>query len=66
MLAFLVVQEEGDTSVNSSDWPGGRRIRVEAAAGDFERFLMTGKGVSVIAILAWIHQHCLSGEGSPV
>lgn len=33
--------------MNSSDCPGGRRIRLEVAAGDFERFLMTGKGVSV-------------------
>jgi len=47
MLAFLLVQKEGLTSVNSSDRPGGRRIRLEVAAGDFERFLMTAKGVSV-------------------
>jgi site-specific recombinase XerD len=47
MLAFLLGQKEGDSSVNSSDCPGGCRIRVEAAAGDFECFLMTGKGVSV-------------------
>lgn len=48
MLAFLVVQKkEGDTGVSSSDCSGGRRIRVEVAAGDFERFLITGRGVSV-------------------
>jgi site-specific recombinase XerD len=46
MLAFLVVQKEGDTSVDSSDGSGGRRIRLEVAAGDFERFLVAGKGVS--------------------
>jgi len=32
--------------VSSSDCPVGRRIRLEVATGDFERFLMTGKGVS--------------------
>jgi len=32
--------------MSSSDCSGRRRIRVEAAAGDFERFLITRKGVS--------------------
>jgi hypothetical protein len=42
-----VRQKEGDTSVSSSDCSGGRRIRLEVAAGEFERFLMADKGVSV-------------------
>jgi hypothetical protein len=46
MLAFLVVQKEGVTSMSSSDGSGGCRIRLEVAIGDFECFLTAGKGVS--------------------
>lgn len=47
MLAFLVIEKEGDTSVNSSDGCGGCQLRMEVAVSDFERFLTADKGVSV-------------------
>jgi len=47
MLAFLVIQEEGDTSVNSSVGCGGCQLRLELAVNDFERLLTADKGVSV-------------------
>ena len=39
MLAFLVIQKEGDISMSSSDGSGGRQLRLEVALNDFEHFL---------------------------
>jgi len=58
MLAFLVVQKEGDTSVNSSVGCGGRQLRLELAVNDFERFLTADKGVSVITRECYVCPAC--------
>lgn len=47
MLAFLVTQEEGDTSMSNSDGSGGRELRLVLAVNDFEHFLSASKGLSV-------------------
>jgi hypothetical protein len=54
MLAFLVIQKEGDTSVNSSVGCGGRQLRLALAVNDFERFLTADKGVSVPSLPTWV------------
>ena len=47
MLAFLVTQKEGDTSMSNSDGSGGRQLRLVLAVNDFEHFLSAEKGLSV-------------------
>jgi site-specific recombinase XerD len=47
MLAFLVTQKEGDTSMSNSDGSGGRELRLVLAVNDFEHFLSASKGLSV-------------------
>jgi site-specific recombinase XerC len=47
MLAFLVTQKEGDTSMSNSDGSGGRQLRLVLAVNDFEHFLSARKGLSV-------------------
>ena len=47
MLAFLVTQKEGDTSMSNSDGSGGRELRLVLAVNDFEHFLSADKGLSV-------------------
>jgi site-specific recombinase XerC len=47
MLAFLVIQKEGDPSMNSGVGCGGRQLWMAVAVSDFERFLTADKGVSV-------------------
>jgi hypothetical protein len=40
------LQKEGIASMGSSDGSGGGRVGLEVAVGDFECFLVAGKGVS--------------------
>jgi site-specific recombinase XerC len=47
MLAFLATQEEGDTSMGSSDGSGGSQLRMDLALNAFEHFLSADKGLSV-------------------
>jgi len=58
MLAFLVTQKEGDTSMSNSDGSGGRELRLVLAVNDFEHFLSAIKGLSVLqgsamSVMSW-------------
>src|SRR6476661_5599569 len=57
MLAFLVTQKEGDTSMSNSDGSGERELRLVLAVNDFEHFLSASKGAGMAAVVSF-HAVC--------
>ena len=47
MLAFLVTQKEGDTSMSNSGGSGGRQLRLVLAVNVFEHFVSTNEQSSI-------------------